>query len=63
MTCTLSRTSLTRSGSDSIQYYYDSTDAYQWGQMKLPGQQQIPIGDPRDLAMRVYGVMDTIGAD
>ena len=35
----------TRSGSDSIQYYYDSTDAYQWGSIILPGQ-QAPIPDP-----------------
>ncbi|MFO7638170.1 MAG: hypothetical protein R6X14_02535, partial [bacterium] len=42
------------SGQDSLAFYYDSTDAYQWGSIILPGQ-QAPIPDPRDLAARVHG--------
>jgi len=46
-------------GPDSLMYYYDSTDNYEWGQIVLPGQ-QVPVHDPRDLCLRVYGVMDTV---
>ena len=46
-------------GEDSLVYYYDSTDAYEWGSIILPGQ-QAPTDDPRDLASRIYGVLDPI---
>jgi hypothetical protein len=48
----------TRSGSDSIEYYWDTGDAYAYGYLTDPS-----APESRDLAMRVYGVMDTIGAD
>ncbi len=45
----------TRSGADSIHYYYDMRDPYRYGSM--PGD---VAPNPRDLCMRVYGVMDTV---
>ena len=45
----------TRSGADSIQYYYDSTDRYKYGEM--PND---IVPNPTDLCMRLYGRMDTV---
>ena len=47
----------TRSGSDSIQYYYQDNDPYEHGTLQLPGQTQ-PI--PLDLCARVYGRMNLV---
>ena len=47
----------TRSGGDSIQFYYDSTDKYKYGCLTAP-----PLAYwTGDLACRVYGRMDTVG--
>jgi hypothetical protein len=46
-------------GTDSLVYYYDSTDAYEWGSIILPGL-QAPIPEPHDLACRIYGALDPI---
>jgi hypothetical protein len=46
-------------GSDSLMYYYDSTDRYEWGQIILPDQ-QVPVPDSRDLACRVVGRLDPV---
>jgi len=48
----------TRSGSDSIQYYYSQDNPYPYGSIVNPSG----LGS-FDLALRAYGVMDTIGAD
>jgi hypothetical protein len=44
----------TRSGTDSINYYYQNDEAYGYGDIKVGND--IIIG--RDLCMRAYGVMD-----
>jgi hypothetical protein len=46
-------------GTDSLVYYYDSTDAYDWGEIALPGQ-RAPDPESRDLVCRVYGLMDPV---
>jgi len=51
----------TRSGSDSIQYYYNTDNPYEYGVIGIPGMNPHPT--QWDLALRVNGVMDTIGAN
>ena len=46
----------TRTGSDSINYYYDFGNPYDYGHMIVGGD-----GTGWDLCMRVYGVMDKEG--
>jgi hypothetical protein len=47
----------TRSGSDSINYYFSDDNPYGYGAIKGGGVQP----DIRDLCLRVYGVMDADG--
>jgi hypothetical protein len=48
----------TRSGQDSMQYYYQSGNPYDYGLMVVPGQNPVPL--TWDLACRVYGRMNPV---
>ncbi|MFO7675566.1 MAG: hypothetical protein R6X12_04560, partial [bacterium] len=49
----------TRSGSDSINYYYNPYDPYEYGSIVLPGGSYQPPPTSADLCARVYGIAQT----